>query len=58
MRSCIQIMKSKWLGLEEILKPMQFQPPCHDPPDQAALAPIQPVLESLQGWGIIWDKSY
>ena len=41
------------VGLEEILKIIWFQPPCHEqghlPPDQSAQSSIQPGLEPCQG---------
>ena len=45
----------EWIGLEGTLKITELQPPAmgwFPPPAQAALGPIQPGLEHLQGRGI------
>ena len=51
----VVVLIIEWFGLEGMLTVIQFHPlpwaGCH-PPDQAALCPIQPGLECLQGWGI------
>ena len=45
----------EWQGLEGTLKPIWFQPPCHEqghlPPDQVAQSSIQPGLEHCKGGG-------
>ena len=46
----------EWQGLEETLKIIRFQPPCHEQGhlalDQVAQSSIQPGLEHCQGGGI------
>lgn len=48
----VQIHK---IGLERILKIIQFQSPCHEQRhlqiDQVALSPIHPGLKHFQNWG-------
>jgi len=49
----------EWPGLKRTTMINEFQPPCyvqgHQPPDQTAQSHIQPGLECLQGWGILFQ---